>query len=365
MTTAEHLDVIVIGAGQAGLAAGYYLKRSGARFAIFDAAERVGDSWRKRWDSLRLFTPARFTALPGLALPGAPQAFPSKNELADYLESYARKFELPLRLGVRVERISKTAEHFSLRTSAGFFSAGQVVVAMGPYQNARVPGFARELDRDIFQLHSSEYRRPEQLPSGPVLVVGAGNSGAEIALDLTRAGRGPVVLAGRETGHVPFAIDGLAARLLLSWLVLRVMFHHVLTISNPIGRRARRKLLGRAAPWIRSKPADLERARIRRAGRMVGVAGGLPQLEGGEMVRPQSVIWATGFERGFPWLDLPGCSISGEPEHEAGIALKTPGLYFLGLDFLFSMSSSMLQGVGRDAKRVISEMNARRARGEA
>lgn len=358
------LDVVVIGGGQAGLAVGYYLQQRGLRFAIFDSATRIGDTWRRRWDSLRLFTPARFDALPGLPLPFAANTFPSKDELADYLEAYASHFVLPVKLGVRVERVVKSGDSFLLHTSAGLFSAKQVVVAMSPYQVPKMPVLSARVRADITQLHSSQYRGPAQLPPGPVLIVGAGNSGAEIALDLARAGRSPIALAGRDTGHVPFAIDGLLSRLVLSWFVLRVVFHHLLTIRTPLGRRARQRLRGRGAPLVRAKPRDLQRAGVRRVGRVVGVERGLLRVEGGELLEPRSVIWATGFQAEFSWLELPVLDEHGEPQHDAGVALNAPGLYFVGLEFQFAMSSSMLQGVARDAARVVEILSAQRARGK-
>src|SRR5262245_38256572 len=203
--TGERFDVIVIGAGQAGLSVGYYLARQGVSFVILEAHPRVGDSWRTRWDSLRLFTPARFDALDGMPFPAPPYSYPTKDEMADYLESYAKRFELPVRTGMRVERLSREGDRYVVRAGGKRLMADHVVIAMATYQRPRVPAFAAELDPRIHQMHSLEYRRPSQLPAGDVLVVGAANSGAEIGLDLVRAGR-RVWVSGRNPGEIPFDI---------------------------------------------------------------------------------------------------------------------------------------------------------------
>ena len=218
--------------------------------------------WRKRWDSLRLFTPARFSSLDGLPFPADADSFPTKDAMGDYLEAYARRFALPVRCGVRVERVSRLGERFLVIAGDQRFEADNVVVAMANYQRPRVPAFANELDPRIVQLHSFDYRNPAQFQEGAVLVVGAGNSGAEIALDAARAH--DTCVAGRDTGHVPFRIDGLAARLLLMRLVLRVVFHRILTVATPMGRKVRAKVLHEGGALVRTKPRDLTAAGITR-----------------------------------------------------------------------------------------------------
>jgi putative flavoprotein involved in K+ transport len=256
----ERVNTVVIGGGQAGLSVGYHLAKRGVHFVILDASARIGDVWRRRWDSLRLFTPARHAGLDGLPFPAPSFSFPTKNEMAEYLETYSRTFALPVRSGVRVDRLSRLGDKFLAVAGNKRFEAENVVVAMAHYQQPRVPPFAGQLDPRIVQLHSFEYRNPGQLQAGDVLIVGAGNSGAEIALETARNGH-RTSLAGRETGHVPFRIDGLAARLVLSRLVLRVLFHRVLSMATPIGRKVRPRMLRVAAPLIRIKPRDLTRAR--------------------------------------------------------------------------------------------------------
>jgi putative flavoprotein involved in K+ transport len=205
----EGFDAIVIGGGQAGLSVGYHLARRGLGFVILDAHARTGDSWRARWDSLRLFTPAVFDGLDGMPFPAPPFASPTKDEMADYLESYAGRFGLPVRHGVRVDRLTREGESFVVRAGSRVFGAPQVVVAMSNYQSPRVPAFAAELDPRIVQLHSRDYRNPAQMREGSVLLLVGGNSGAEIGLELARHHR--VFMAGRDTGSVPFRIDGPAA----------------------------------------------------------------------------------------------------------------------------------------------------------
>jgi putative flavoprotein involved in K+ transport len=344
------VNTVVIGGGQAGLSVGYHLSRLGVPFVILDASRHVGDSWRQRWDSLRLFTPARHAGLDGMPFPAKPFSFPTKDDMADYLEAYARRFELPVRLGVKVDRLSRLGDRFIVVAGNQRFEADNVVVAMGHYQRPRRPAFAGELRSSITQVHSFEYRNPGQLQPGDVLVVGAGNSGAEIAVET--AARHRTWLAGRETGHVPFRVDGLAARLIVSRLVLRVVFHRILSIATPIGRKVRPRVLHRAAPLIRTKPKDLAAAGVLRVPRVTGVRNGLPLLEDGRTAEVANVVWCTGFDAGFSWIDLPVFGPDGFPQHEAGVVAAEPGLFFVGLPFLYAFSSEMIHGVGRDAGRI-------------
>jgi putative flavoprotein involved in K+ transport len=354
-------DVIVIGGGQAGLSTAYFLAKHKLRFLIVDAQARVGDVWRKRWDSLKLFTPARYDSLVGMPFPAPPDSFPTKDEFADYLESYARAFSLPILSSTRVQAITKTDGLFQVRAQDQVFEAHQVVVAMSNYQQARCPGFANRLDPHIVQLHSSHYQSPEQLRAGDVLIAGAGNSGSEIAIELSRGRH--VWMAGRDTGEVPFRINGFWARFIMLRLVLRVLFHYVLTIKTPIGRKARPKILGKGGPLIRVKHRDLARAGVQRVGKVVGTRGGLPLLEDGRTLTVSNVIWCTGFHPAFDWIQLPIFDEQGEPRHLGGIATDVTGLFFVGLHFQYSMSSTMIHGVGRDAERIATAVarSARRA----
>ena len=348
-TEAEHHEVVVIGAGQAGLSVGYHLQRRGVDFAILDAAPRVGETWRKRWDSLRLFTPAKFDSLDGYRFPGDGDVFPTKDEMADYLEAYAEKLRLPVHLNTKVERLSREGGRYAIDTGRGRYTAEQVVVAAASYQRPRIPAFARDLDDATFQMHSHDYRNPAQLPDGPVLLVGAGNSGAEIAMDLASVRK--VYLSGREVGNVPFRISSFLGRKLLIRMVVRGMFHRVLTMRTPIGRKFRDRLHGHGMPLIRTRPGDLEAAGVTRVGRIDGVRGGRPVSEDGRKLEVASVIWCTGFDFGFGWIDLPVLDREGVPRHRFGKATDVDGLYFAGLHFQYAVSSTMIHGVGRDARR--------------
>jgi putative flavoprotein involved in K+ transport len=357
-TAANLYDVIVIGGGQAGLSVGYHLSRAGARFLILDANARVGDAWRKRWDSLRLFTPAKYDGLDGMPFPGPPNYFPTKDEMANYLEEYARRFQLPVRSGTRVQRVFKRGERFIVIAGSQEFHALQVVVAMARYQRPRTPSFAEELSGDIVQLHSCEYRRPGQLRPGGVLLAGAGNSGADLALEAARAGH-KVWLAGGDVGEVPFRPDSFVGRNIMGPLVLGFVFHHVLTVNTPMGRKAQPGARNRAVPLIRVKRRDLKSAGIERVARVVGVRDRQPLLEDGRVLKVSNIIWSSGFDAGFDWIDLPVFDAQGAPQHQSGVVEAEPGLYFVGLPFLHAMSSSMIHGVGRDAARIVRVATAR------
>jgi putative flavoprotein involved in K+ transport len=358
-----NFDVIIIGGGQAGLSVGHHLARHGLRFVILEGHPRIGDTWRRRWDSLRLFTPARFDSLDGMPFPAPGDYFPTKDEMADYLESYAAHFQLPVRTGVRVERLWRQDGRFRVKAGALELQADQVVVAMASYQRPRLPDFAAQLDPAIVQLHSSAYRAPGQLRPGGVLIAGAGNSGAEIAKEL--AGHHQIWMSGRDTGEGPFDMAGLAGRKLLGPLVLRVLFHRLLTIRTPMGRKARPRILGKGAPLIRVKQAQLRAAGVERVGRVRAVQAGKPVLDDGRVLDVANVVWCTGFHPGFDWIDLPVLDADGEPRHEGGLCPEVPGLYFVGLHFLYAMSSTMIHGVGRDAARIAASVAARASRARA
>jgi putative flavoprotein involved in K+ transport len=357
MKQPERIPIVIIGGGQAGLSAGYYLAQRGLPFVILEAHQRIGDSWRCRWDSLRLFTPARYSGIAGLPFPAGPHEFPTKEAMADYLEAYAKRFKLPVRTGVRVERLSRAGETYLLEAGDARFEAEHVIVAMASYQRPRVPSFARELDPRVVQLHSRDYRNLSQLKAGGVLVVGAGNSGAEIARETARGGH-PTWLSGRDVGSVPFRLDSRVGRVLLP-IVFRLLFHRILTTATPIGRKVRPTAVSQGGPLIRVKRKQLEAIDVRLVPRTAGVRDGLPVLEDGRVLEVENVIWCTGFHPGFSWIDLPIFGNDGEPVQERGIVASQPGLYFVGLHFLYALSSTMIHGVGRDAEHVVRALAAR------
>ena len=344
----EYVETVIVGGGQAGLSVGFHLARRDRPFVILDANERVGDAWRKRWDSLRLFTPARYDGLEGLPFPAPAVTFPTKDEMADYLESYATHFDLPVRTGVKVDRLSRQNGRYALTSGDRCFEAEHVVVAAGAHQIPKVPAFADELDSSILQLHSSQYRHPSQLREGAVLVVGAGNSGAEIAFEVSRTH--PTYLSGKPSGQLPFRHGPAMARFVFP--VVRFVGHHVLTLSTPIGRKIQPKFISHSAPLIRVKLKDLAVAGVEQVPRTVGIEGGRPALEDGRVLDVSNVIWCTGFREVFPWIDLPIFGEDGRPLHERGVVVGEPGLYFVGLVFQYSVSSDVLPGAGRDAEYV-------------
>jgi putative flavoprotein involved in K+ transport len=356
----EHHEVVVIGGAQAGLSVGYHLAQRGVPFVILDASRRVGDSWRNRWDSLHLFTPRRFDQLDGMPFEGDPHEFPSKDEMADYLERYAKHHRLPVRSGTRVERLTREGERYVIDTGDRRLTARHVVVAMSSYQRPVTPSFASEIDPSIVQIHSADYRRPSQLPPGDVLIVGAGNSGAEIAMDLVKSGR-RVFVSGRDVGEVPFSIRKMWVRRLVLPVLFRVVFHRLLTVDTPIGRKARTQHVRGGTTLIRTRSRDLAAAGVTRVGRVTGVKDGQPLLDDGTVRPTAGVVWCTGFDNGCSWLQLPVFDENGQPIQTRGVATGEPGLYFVGPTFLYAASSTMIQGIGRDAARV-ADVIARRTR---
>ena len=351
---------VVIGAGQAGLAVGYYLRQRGVPFVILDENQNVGDVWRNRWDSLRLFTPVRFDALPGLPFPGPSSAYPTKNEVADYFAIYARQFELPVRTGVKVDRLSAANDGFQVLCGNEVLPAADVVVATGAFHRPRVPAFAGGLDRTIAQLHSQCYRRPSQLRKGGVLVVGAGNSGAEIAIELARHHH--VWLSGPDTGQEPTRAGSIPDRFFtpIMWLVATR-----LTVRFAAGRKLRDHFLNppRGIPLGRVRRRDIVAAGIERVGRVTGVRNGYPAIDDTRVLEVSNVIWCTGYTPDVSWIDLPlPMTRFGWPIQNRGIVDSIPGLYFMGLPFMYSLSSALLGGVGRDAGHIVDHIASKRSR---
>ena len=346
----EHVETVVIGAGQAGLSTAYHLRRRGHDCVVLDAHRRVGDNWRHQWDTLRLFTPARYDGLPGLPFPGDPWAFPTKDEVADYLEGYAHRWDLPVRTGVRVHRLGRADGHFVLDTSLGTLTADNVVVATGTFgRTPHVPSFAADLDPSILQLHSSEYRRADQLAPGPALVVGASHSGGDIAYELAASRR--VVLCGPDRGQLPLHIESRAAHAVVPLLVF--LARHLLTRRTPIGRHLMEEVRFHGGPLIRVRRADLAARGVDRAEpRMSGVREGRPVLDDGRVLDVTNVVWCTGFRQHFEWIDLPVIGEDGWPRELRGVAHDCPGLFFCGLSFQSGFGSMVFFGVGRDAEYV-------------
>jgi putative flavoprotein involved in K+ transport len=352
----ERIETVVVGGGQSGLAVGHHLARRGLPFVILDAHQRIGDAWRTRWDSLRLFTPAGYDGLPGMGFPAPRTSYPTKDEMADYLEAYATHFELPVRTGVRVDALARNGRTFLLAAGDRRYEADNVVVAMSSDAKPWTPPFAAQLDPRLVQLHSYDYRGPSQLHDGEVLIVGAGNSGADIAIEVVR--EHPTWLAGRDVGHIPFPINRATAAFV--YPVVRFGFHQVLKARTPMGRKMRQALAdGHGLPLVRVKPKDLVDAGVQRVPRVIGVSDGLPLLEDQRVLDVANVVWCTGFRPDFSWIDLPVFERDAEPVHTRGVVTHEPGLYFVGLEFLHAASSGQINGVSRDAAHVAKAIAAR------
>ena len=314
----EYIETLVIGGGQAGLSMAYQLSRRGLPYKIVEANPRIGDVWRNRWDSFRLFTPNRLNRLPGMRLPGYRWGFASKDEWADHLESYARKFDLQVETGVKVEKLTREGDRFIAISGDRRFEADNVVVAMSSWQRPRVPQLASELDHRIVQLHAAEYKNPRQLQEG-VLVVGR----QFWSRDRHRAGtdsQGDPV--GSEHGRDPLPARKRCCRVLMP-IIGRIVFHRVLTIRTPIGKKVRPKLISSGEPLIRVKPKDLTAAGVERVPRVTDIHDGSPQLEDGRIVKVANVVWCTGFHPGFSWIDLPVLGPQ-EPLHKRGVVESGP-----------------------------------------
>ncbi|MEJ2195164.1 MAG: NAD(P)-binding domain-containing protein [Ignavibacteriaceae bacterium] len=317
---------------------------------MLDASEQVGDSWRNRWDSLKLFTPAKFNGLAGMPFPSDPNYFPTKDEMGDYLENYAKHFNLPIKNCLMVDGLSRERNRYCVTSGDQHFEAEHVIIAMSNYQIPKIPKFANNINPQIVQIHSFDYRDPSQLKDGAVLVVGAGNSGSELALEAAKNNH-EVWLSGRDTGHIPFNIEGTIAKLIMVRLVIRFLFHRILTTGTPIGRKVRPKVVSQGGPLIRNKPKDFVAYGIERIPKIVGVKDGLPVDENEKIIDVKNIIWCTGFYPAYSWIDLPIFK-DREPMQERGVVKNEPGLYFVGMHFLYSLSSAMIHGAERDAEHV-------------
>ncbi len=348
----ERLQAVIVGGGQAGLATAYELTQRGVESAVLEADGRVGEQWRRRWDSLRLFTPARFDGLPGSSFPAPASSFPTKDQMADYLEAYARDGGLRVHTGVAASKLARQGDTYLLETTRGPVEAQHVVVATG-YQQPKVPALAAGIDPAIRQLHAGQYQNPSQL-TGEVLVVGAGTSGVEIAIEAARAGH-RTVLAGRGTGAIPpiaYAFNG---------KVFWFYANHIASVRTPMGRRMKPLVLTHGAPLIRVKMRDALAAGVERAPRVTAVEGGMPVCGDQRRIRPDTIVWCTGFGRDYSWIQFPVAGPDGFPRHRDGVAEGEPGLYFVGLPFQTRLASGLIGGVGEDARSVAGTIARRLA----
>jgi len=359
--TTERIDTVVIGAGQAGLSAGYHLSRRGLPFVILDADERIGDHWRDRWDSLKLYSPAKYDSLPGLRFPAPSSHWPTGREMADYLEAYARHFELPVRSRQRVVRVDPVPDGYGFVVSiAGGhrIAARQVVIASGAFREPLVPEFAVQLDPSILQLHSHEYQRPSQLQDGPVLVVGLSHSGADIAFEAAKAGH-RTIMSGKSHGQMPIRVTD-TKRAMLGWPFVEFFANHVATIRTPVGRKMRPEIRKAGGPLIRVRLHDLDEAGVERHDeKTTGVHDGRPMLADGTVLEVANVIWATGYRPDYSFIGAEVVGEDGWPVEERGVSPTVPGLYFLGVPFQYAFTSMLVTGAGRDAKYVVGRIAER------
>lgn len=355
----QHVETLVIGAGQAGLSTAYHLRRRGREVLVVDGAARVGDCWRHRYDSLRLFTPAKASALDGLPFPGDPWAFPTKDEMADYLELYALTHDLPVRLRTRVRRLSGGAGRFVAELGDGAtVTCDDVVVATGTFGTVRrVPELASRLAPQVHQVHSADYHGPADLPAGPVLVVGASHSGLDLALELG-ADR-PTTLVGPSRGSLP--LEWGTARMRAAFPLIEFAFQHVLTRRTPPGRKVMAQMRHHGVPQLRVKRHHLEERGVEWVEDHVTHVSeeGMPQLADGRSFPVSSVVWATGYRHDHSWIDLPLVVEDGWPREYRGVVAEVPGLFFCGLAFQYAFSSGEMVGVGRDAAYLAERIVAR------
>ena len=354
MPQVERYETVIIGGGQAGLAVGYFLEKQGRSFVVLDASNRIGDSWRERWDSLKLYSPASKDGLPGMPFPAPRASYPTKDEMGDYLEAYAKRFELPVLPGMAVDGLTKEDGGYAVTAGGRRFQAENAVVATGVFRKPYAPEFARELDPTMTQLHSSDYRNPSQLQEGPVLVVGASHSGSDLAYEA--AAEHHVVLSGKDNGQLPVPLESRRGRLgfrLLAWAGA-----HVLNVDTPLGRKMRPHVRHGGGPLLRYRKKDLLAAGVERVfARTVGVDAGKPVLDDGRVLDVRNVVWATGFRPDFSWIRVPlEMGDDGFPVQYRGAAASSPGLFFVGLPFLHSFASMLIAGTSRDAERVAKQI---------
>jgi putative flavoprotein involved in K+ transport len=359
MATRQQYGTVVIGGGQAGLSVGYHLAQQGRSFVILDAGERVGDSWRSRWDSLRLYSPASRDGLPGMPFPARSTSYPTKDEMGDYLEAYAARFELPVRSGTAIDGLAREGGRYVATAGGARFESDNVVLATGVFQKPWTPPFADELDPGITQLHSKDYRNLSQLQPGPVLVVGASHSGSDVAFEA--ASEHDVILSGKDTGQLPVPVESRRGRMMFRGLFFAGT--HVLTADTPMGRKVRPHIRHGGGPLLRYRRRDLRAAGVERVlARTVGVQDGQPVLDDGRVLDVANVVWCTGFRPDYSWIRFPfEVGEDGYPVQYRGVVSSSPGLYVVGIPFLHSFASMLVGGAGRDAERVVRHIVTERA----
>jgi putative flavoprotein involved in K+ transport len=334
----NHVDVAVVGGSQAGFAMGYYLRELGRRFVILERADSIAPAWRERWDSLKLFTPRGYSALPGLPFPGDPDDYPTRDEVIAYLERYAETFELPIELNSDVRSLSESDGRFVLELHGRTITSNQVVVATGPFQTPYVPKIAESLEPGVWQAHSTGYRRPSDVPEGTVLVVGGGNTGFQIAKELSATHK-VFLSVGSKQKPLPQRIAG---RDLFWWLTKTGLIRK--TVESRLAQRLKDR-----DTLIGSSPRELTRNYgVELKSRATDVAGRIVRFEDGSTLEVDAVVWATGYRPDYSWIELPILDSNGRPRHRRGVT-DVPGLNFLGLTWQWTRGSALIGWVKDDA----------------
>jgi len=345
----KYINTIVVGGGQAGLATGYYLKRNGIDFVILDESESPGEVWSRRWDSLTLFTPSQYNGLPGYPFPSKRGTFPNKSEVANYLTQYVKRFTLPVRFGKKVIKVIPDTKYaFEVITNEDSFFCDNLVVATGSNQTPNFPGFKQLISPSVFSIHSSQYKNPSMVPPGDVLVVGAGSSGVQIAIDLAKTHK--VFLSGKPTFKIPdFVFKYLGP--VYWWFI-----NNFINIKTPLGRKAKKNVLAGGAPLINVSMDDVHAAGVTHLSRVAGVDDSRLKFEDGSLRTFNSLVWATGFKPDFSWINMKQEFENGWPKTTRGVSTDVEGLFFVGMLFQFGLTSAILGGVGRDAKYICNQI---------
>jgi len=346
----KHWGTIVIGGSQSGLATGYYLKKMNEDFIILEASDNIGQAWKKRWESLKLFSPPSFNKLPGWSYPSPKGGPDTKDEMAEYLRAYAENQDLPVICSMRVTALKKSGFYFSVTTPADNFTADRVVVATGAHQFAYIPDFANQINKDIFQLHSDDYRNPFTLPPGDVLVVGSAISGMQIALELAKSRK--TVISGKPSYIIPRGLSQISQR--LDWWLLQ----HLLTIKTPMGRKVKPQFI-HGGGVFHYLTKEMDKSGIPRVERITGVREGKLMLASGQTTDSSVIIWCTGHRPDFSWIKEKVTDEKGWPLTNRGVS-SIEGLYFIGMPFQFGLTSSLVAGVSRDAAFITKNIEGRR-----
>ncbi|NBI28100.1 flavin-containing monooxygenase [Chengkuizengella marina] len=351
MGESHKLDVIVIGAGQAGLAVGYYLKQSNLSFLLLDQSAQIGETWVKRYDSLILFSPRKYSSLPGFQFPGEPNGYPNKNETANYLKQYQKKFSIPVELNTQVTYITKEDDRFITVTKDKIYHSKIIVIATGPFKTPYIPKLnGSGLDEQIIQLHSSEYKNPDQLHKGKTLIIGAGNSGAQIAVELHNTH--DVYLSSSQ--NLKFSPHKFAGKSVFWWFE-KLKIYDMFPTGTIVGE------------WIKKQPEPImgtelkeliQHHKVKLTEKTTSINGNEVAFEDGKTLTVKNIIWATGFTQNFDWIKINNVlNHKGNPIHQRGIS-QVSGLFFIGLPWLYKRPSALLGGVGEDAEYIVTNLKS-------